>query len=135
MNRFVAVGVVVIVLAVGTSAHGVTVAGGGSKRTDCLVQLQASGLGFPGGKAVFKGATCADGDPCDADGARNGACLYTPMICLNQTDPALPKCSPAVVRTIRFKGKNKKKTIDTAGLSIEAIVDQILSHLPRTATP
>ena len=98
MNRSVAVGVFVIVLVVATSAGGVTIAGGGSKRTDCLVELSASGLGFPGGKAVFKGATCADGDPCDA----TGACLFTPMVCLNQSDPALPKCTtPAVVRTIR----------------------------------
>src|SRR5438045_776548 len=107
--KSIAVGVLVLLLAVATSAGGVTVAGGGSKRTDCLVQLQASGLGFPGGKAVFKGATCADGDPCDADGARNGSCLYTPMVCLNQSDPALPKCTAAVVKTIRFKGKNGKK--------------------------
>ena len=116
MNRSVAVGVVVIVLAVGTSAHGVTVAGGGPGRTDCLVELRASGLGFPAGKAVFKGATCADGDPCDADGARNGSCLFTPMICLNQSDPALPKCSPAVVQKIKFKAKNGKSKIDTSGL-------------------
>jgi OmcA/MtrC family decaheme c-type cytochrome len=133
MKRSV-VGVFVIVLAVATSAGGVTVAGGGSKRTDCLVQLQASGLGFPGGKAVFKGATCADGDPCDADGARNGACLYTPMICLNQSDPALPKCTAAVVRTIRFKGKNGKKKIDTAGFDA-AVAGMLPASTAACAAP
>jgi hypothetical protein len=113
---FVAVGVFVMVLAVATSAGGVTVAGGGPAKTDCLVELRASGLGFPAGKAVFKGATCADGDPCDADGARNGSCLFTPMICLNQSDPALPKCSPAVVQKIKFKAKYGKSKVDTGGL-------------------
>ena len=134
MNRSVIVGVFVMVLVVATSAGGVTVAGGGSKRTDCLVQLQASGLGFPGGKAIFKGATCADGDPCDADGARNGSCLYTPMICLNQTDPALPKCSPAVVRTIGFKGKNKKHKIDTSGFDA-AVAPLLPSSTGACTTP
>jgi len=95
-----------LLLGVATNAGAVTVAGGGAKNTDCLVELVASGIGFPGGKKVFKGTTCADGDPCDADGVRNGSCLFTPTICLNQTDPALPKCKPAMIKKIKFKIKN-----------------------------
>jgi hypothetical protein len=117
---------VILALAIARSAAGVTVAGGGPGRTDCLVELQASGIGFPGGKKLFKGATCADGDPCDADGLRNGSCLFTPMVCLNQSDPALPKCSPAQVQRIKFKGKK----VDTGAL--DAAVAAI--GLPSSAT-
>ena len=35
------------------------------------------------------------------------------MICLNQSDPALPKCSPAVVQKIKFKAKYGKSKVDT----------------------
>ena len=68
MYRSVAVGLFVMVLAVATRAGGVTVAGGGPAKTDCLVELRASGLGFPAGKAVFK-AQCAKchGDSGDSD--------------------------------------------------------------------
>src|SRR5262245_19454759 len=103
MRRWVRV---LVVLGVATGAGAVTVAGGGPKNTDCLIQLMASGIGFPGGSKVFKGTTCADGDPCDADGVRNGSCLFTPTICLNQTDPALPKCKPAMIKKIKFKIKH-----------------------------
>ena len=116
MNRCVSAWFVILALAVAKSAGGVTVAGGGPKGTDCLVELVASGIGFPAGKKVFKGTTCADGDPCDADGVRNGSCLFTPIICLNQSDPALPKCSPAQIKKIRFKAKNGKSAVDTSGL-------------------
>src|SRR5262245_7326962 len=116
MNRCASAWVAILVLAIAKSAGGVTVAGGGPKGTDCLVELVASGIGFPAGKKVFKGTTCADGDPCDADGVRNGSCLFTPMICLNQSDPALPKCSPAQIKKIHFKAKNGKSAIDTSGL-------------------
>src|SRR5262249_883087 len=114
MGRGASVWVVVLVLAVARSAGAVTVAGGGSKGTDCLVELVASGIGFPAGKKVFKGTTCADGDPCDADGVRNGSCLFRPMICLNQSDPALPKCKPAQIKKIRFKPKNATSGLDAA---------------------
>jgi OmcA/MtrC family decaheme c-type cytochrome len=113
MNRMGRAWAVGLVLVVARSAAGVTLAGGGPGRTDCLVELLASGIGFPGGRAVFKGTTCADGDPCDADGVRDGSCLFTPVVCLNQADPGLPKCSATQVRKVRFKAK---KSVDTSGL-------------------
>jgi OmcA/MtrC family decaheme c-type cytochrome len=126
MSRRTGTWIVVLVLAVSKSAGGVTVAGGGPGKTDCLVELVASGLGFPSGAKVFKGATCADGDPCDADGQRNGSCLFTPSVCLNQSDPALPKCTPAQIQKIKFKSKN----VDTSGL--DAAVAAL--GLPSSAT-
>jgi len=53
-------------------ASATTISGGGSKRNDCAVTLQADGLGFPGDKPLLKGATCADGGPCDSDGVVKG---------------------------------------------------------------
>jgi OmcA/MtrC family decaheme c-type cytochrome len=107
----------VLVLGVSLSAWPATLAGGGSKRTDCLVEVVSNGLGYPGGAAVLTGATCADGDVCDADGRRDGVCLFTPMVCLNAADPALPKCTPpAEVSKITFKGKLGKSSFDTSGL-------------------
>src|SRR5262245_23961459 len=91
--------------------------GAGPARTDCLVMLGTTGIGFPGGAKVFKGTTCADGDPCDADGARNGSCLFTPVVCLNQTDPALPKCTPAQIKHVKLKAKNGKKKVDASALN------------------
>ena len=122
--------VVIVVLVLAQSAGAVTVAGGGPKNTDCLVELYASGIGFPAGNKVFKGTTCADGDPCDADGVRNGSCLFRPMICLNQSDPVLPKCRPAKIKKIRFKAKNGNTKVDTSVL--DAAVAAI--GLPSSAT-
>ena len=36
-------------------ASATTISGGGSKRNDCAVTLQADGLGFPGDKPLLKG--------------------------------------------------------------------------------
>jgi OmcA/MtrC family decaheme c-type cytochrome len=96
-------------------AVAVTLAGGGSRRNDCLVELAANGLGYLGGAVVFTGTTCADGDVCDADGLVDGACLFTPTVCLNAADPVLPRCNaPAVISRITFKGTLRGNTFDTS---------------------
>ncbi|MGH7894525.1 MAG: hypothetical protein ACREQL_07645, partial [Candidatus Binatia bacterium] len=97
-------------------ARAVMLPGGGSspKKTDCHVEVMTNGLGFPAGK-LFKGTTCADGDVCDADGARNGACMFTPLVCFNVTDAAFPQCSIAQVSSIRFNGKAGGSKLDTTG--------------------
>lgn len=112
------VGLVALVAwSVAERASAVTLSGGESKKSDCYVEILTNGLGFPAGAAVFKGSTCADGDVCDADGVRNGVCLFTPMVCLNVSDPVLPKCSPpAQVSSITFKGKFGKGSFDTSAL-------------------
>jgi OmcA/MtrC family decaheme c-type cytochrome len=101
-------------LALVGSAGAVTIPGGGAKRIDCHVEVMTNGVGYPAG-GVFKGSTCADGDVCDADGTRNGSCLFTPMICLNVADPAIPTCSVAEISGVTFKGKIGKSSLDTSG--------------------
>ena len=89
-------------LAWSVSAPAATVPGTTGKKTSCITQLTAPGLGFPAGKA-FKGATCADGDTCDADGERNGACVFSTQLCSNVPSG---KCTGSTVKSIRLKAKN-----------------------------
>ena len=87
------------------------VPGGGSRRTDCMLQMSAEGVGFPAAKTP-KGVSCADGDVCDLDGQRNGVCLFRVSFCLNQPTRA---CQPRLVKHARVK-TNKKSGIDVAPL-------------------
>ena len=89
-------------LAWGVSATAATVPGTTGKKTSCITQLTAPGLGFPAGKS-FKGATCADGDTCDADGERNGACAFSTQLCSNVPSG---KCTGSTIKSIRLKAKN-----------------------------
>jgi OmcA/MtrC family decaheme c-type cytochrome len=85
--------------------------GGGGRRTDCMMQMSAEGVGFPTGKTP-KGVSCADGDVCDLDGQRNGSCLFQISLCLNQPTRA---CQPRQVTRATVKAK-KKSGIDVAPL-------------------
>jgi hypothetical protein len=76
-------------------AGALTIGGGGTKSTDCLVVFQV-GDGVP-----LKGTkiSCVDGDPsCDADGAINGSCQIPVAVCANST--ALSTCTLSGVRSI-----------------------------------
>ncbi|MCW5890295.1 MAG: OmcA/MtrC family decaheme c-type cytochrome [bacterium] len=108
-----------LVVAAASSWAATLVPGGGAARQDCLVQLAADGVGFPAGKTP-KGVTCADGDSCDLDGQRNGVCLLSVALCLNQ---ATRSCQPGQVTRVTLKTK-KKSPIDVSGL--QAAVDAVL---------
>jgi OmcA/MtrC family decaheme c-type cytochrome len=92
--------VVLVALAAAPAAAQTSIAGGGSKRTDCLLETTAPGATFPAGRKV-RGLACRDGDICDADGVANGRCRFATSVCINVTDPALPRCRPAGVRSIK----------------------------------
>ena len=81
---------------------------------DCLMQMSAEGVGFPAGKTP-KGVSCADGDTCDLDGRRNGVCLFSIALCLNEPTRA---CQPRDVRQTNVKAK-KKSGIDVASLQAQ----------------
>ena len=78
-----------------TPASALTIGGGGSASTDCLVVFQVSdGVPLKGTKIK-----CVDGDPsCDADGAINGSCQIAVAACANST--ALSKCTLSGVQSI-----------------------------------
>jgi hypothetical protein len=98
--------------------------GGGSATTDCVSEwvvddpdnepeLDAKGL-------VSGTQTCTDGDAiCDADGAVNGACVFTVGVCVNNQDPRLlsagqPACAPVDVRMweLRKPRPDSHRTVD-----------------------
>jgi hypothetical protein len=61
-----AAGLVAWTLALTSAAGATMLPGGGSRRTDCIAELSATGTAFPAGRRVL-GVTCADGDACDQD--------------------------------------------------------------------
>jgi len=107
--------VALAVLAMTVAPLGVTAAtvvpGGGSSRTDCMLQMSAEGVGFPAGKTP-KGVSCADGDVCDLDGRRNGICVFQVSFCLNEPTRS---CQPRSVNHAMVK-TNKNSPVDTAPL-------------------
>src|SRR5262249_58055530 len=61
----------------------VTIGGGGSSKTDCLLALRASANDPP---TKPKKVTCTDGDKsCDSDGAVNGVCEFVVGACAHST--------------------------------------------------
>lgn len=71
------------------SARATEVGGGGSRRRDCLVTLDAA-VNLPAAKP--KHVRCVDGDPsCDADGTVDGRCSFELSVCANSTFE--PECT------------------------------------------
>lgn len=84
-------------------APGRCIAGGGSKRNDCLMEFLTAGpvlLNAKGNKVKPK-LICEDGDPaCDLDGMRDGTCTFGVSICFGNTDPRFPRCTPDTVSSV-----------------------------------
>jgi hypothetical protein len=81
-----------------------SVKGGGSPTTDCIVEYDGLTFNYPPTK--LKELRCTDGDgSCDADGQANGACRVDVSVCLNNTDPDLPGCTPSDVAIYTIKNK------------------------------
>jgi hypothetical protein len=84
-------------------APGRCIAGGGSERTDCLLEFAGTGpatLNRRGTrlKPLFQ---CSDGEPtCDLDGARDGQCTFGVALCFANADPRYPRCAPAAIRGV-----------------------------------
>src|SRR4029079_12476159 len=75
--------------------------GGGSRRTDCLVEFDGVEPARSGGTAV----RCTDGDPaCDTDGVANGTCRFRGAACVHNADPRLPKCTPSDLASFTVRG-------------------------------
>jgi hypothetical protein len=76
-------------------APGRCIAGGGGKKSDCLLEFNTPGPVTYNRKhtRVKRILKCADGDPaCDLDGARNGTCVFGVSSCLSNDDPRFPRC-------------------------------------------
>src|SRR5690348_9319270 len=104
MHRMALLALLVLTLATDAAA---TVAGGGSKRTDCFAELSGVTLNFPAAPHRAKLLRCRDGDACDADGIANGVCTFDVSVCLDQTDPALPDCTPPADGISTYQVRNR----------------------------
>ncbi|MGH7893521.1 MAG: hypothetical protein ACREQL_02580 [Candidatus Binatia bacterium] len=87
-------GLAVALLAMTTPAAFATVAGGGPAASDCYAAFE----GVDATAGVNK-VQCADGDPCDADGATDGTCTFNLSVCAYET---LEGCTPQPVAS--YKG-------------------------------
>jgi hypothetical protein len=108
------------------------VKGGGSPTTDCIVEFDGFVFNHPPTK--LKELRCTDGDgSCDADGQANGACRVDISVCLNNTDPDLPMCTPSDVAV--FTVKNKPIGHPKFDPQLQALQDGVTAlGLPETAS-
>jgi hypothetical protein len=86
-------------------APGRCIAGGGSKRTDCLLEVSTVGPVELNrrGKKVKRVLRCSDGDrACDLDGARDGQCTFGVALCFGNADPRYPRCTPSMIRSMEI---------------------------------
>ncbi len=91
------------------------VAGGGLPKSDCLQE-------FYGVKLVGKDAVCVDGAPCDADGKKNGSCLFPVGFCFDVSDPNLSQCTAGNITDVTVTAKPASPTIaQTAGAIASAL--------------
>ena len=75
--------------------------GGGSSRTDCLVEFGTTPANYPPTRP--RHIQCVDNDPsCDTD-STVGRCGVPLSVCLNVTDPNLPDCAPASLELFTIK--------------------------------
>jgi hypothetical protein len=75
--------------------HAGLMPGGGKAASDCYAVFDVANVADGGGVVE-----CQDGDACDADGATNGACVFSARVCLN--DGGMPGCTPKGVNRLRF---------------------------------
>jgi hypothetical protein len=69
------------------------VPGGGKAKSDCYAELEVTNLEAATVKKS-RVVTCRDGDPCDVGECGDDSCTFEVGLCVNQTDPALARCTP-----------------------------------------
>lgn len=106
------------------------VPGGGPAKTDCLAEWRitnAAGRPKGDGKAPPR-QRCRDGDAgCDADGARNGTCVFTVSACFAHVDARLAKCRLAAITGWSLRGR-----VDPASPATSALVGAVAALGPSS---
>jgi len=94
-----------------TPAPGRCLPGGGSSRSDCLLEFNPSGPVTLSGARLSSVLRCADGDPaCDRDGRVDGKCTFGLSACLGNNDPRLSRCQPADVLTFEIMSPHAQRS-------------------------
>src|SRR5438105_14873962 len=83
-----------------SASFALLVAGGGPSKSDCYMELDVKDICDVSKNKIVK---CADGDPCDTDGATNGSCTFEVALCPNQSNVA--GCSSTSVTSVTAKVK------------------------------
>jgi hypothetical protein len=85
--------------------------GGGTAKADCYAELEVAGIENPSqlvqqGKVVL----CTDGEACDTGPCGDDQCDVQVSLCINQTDPNVPSCTPpAGLDGVKVKAQGKVK--------------------------
>ena len=96
------------------------IAGGGSTRTDCFLELITHGAVRYNRKhtKIKYVVQCYDGQAeCDADGARDGQCTFTVGLCFGNADPRFPRCNPEDVMGLEVVSPNASSAASIGGRS------------------
>ncbi len=83
-------------------APGRCIAGGGSQKTDCLLEFNTPGPITYNRRLsrVLPVLRCHDGDPtCDRDGKADGKCTFGVSVCVANHDPRLRRCAANDIRS------------------------------------
>jgi hypothetical protein len=130
-------------------APGRCIAGGGSRRTDCQLEISplAPTVMNRGGTRMKPMLRCRDGDlACDLDAARDGRCTFGLALCFGNSDPRYPRCTPAPVETVEILGAVDAATaaelegaLRALGLGLQhrrrLLVEPLLTAGPDRCTP
>ena len=82
--------------------------GRGSARARCFAEWLVEPPPVFTGRRHRHSSSCHDGDSCDTDGdGTNHSCTFHLALCLNNTDPTLPKCTPTDVATVDVTTPNR----------------------------
>ena len=128
VRRVLSLGALLAAVGTAPAAFSFLVTGGGPASSDCLVELDMTGVDAA---QVTNGmiVTCIDGDPCDTDGACNDSCTFESAVCVNQTDPALADCTaPSALTALKATGKGL--SIPLPGLSGASCGDTFTAAVP-----
>lgn len=100
------------------------VKGGGSPRTDCLLEFG----GVTSSSTSSRVISCGDNDPsCDLD-PTPGVCGFDVFACVNNADPSLPNCTLSGVEFIRARGGGE------GGVALAAAISEIVPSNENTCT-
>ena len=100
-----------VVLGVAGGGAAGLIPGGGSGRSDCYAELDVAGITNPSDRVQKnKIVLCTDGEACDTGPGGDNQCDVRVALCINQTDPNLPDCTPpASLRRVTVTDQRKVK--------------------------
>jgi cysteine-rich repeat protein len=116
-------------------APGRCIGGGGSPKTDCLLELTTPGpLEYNRARTKLKGIlSCADGDAsCDLDGARDGQCTFGVALCFGNDDPRFSRCPSSMVQSVEVRQPNPAKS--SVGRQVEEALGKLGLEVRRRRT-